>query len=167
MENAAHWIKSRIGDDLGLTEDDLMRLYGISPVQLDRYLVGLAADPEDAVQRVLSDVNAASANHRLITLSDDQIDQARRIVADYPFHPLSQLDAVLGHAWRLSSDDAQWVAFRIADLLGLDFPSSDVLRLRLNRLGLSYEPEFPEFDAAFRNRVADTTLYLSELAGVL
>jgi hypothetical protein len=134
---------------------------------LDRHLVGLSADPEAAVQRILADVNAAGATYRVITLSDEQIAAARRLVADYLFHPLSPLEAALGHAWRLSSDDAQWVAFRIADLVGLDFAVSDVVRLRLNRLGLSYEPDVPTLDAAFRNRVADTALYLSELAGVL
>jgi hypothetical protein len=163
----AAWIKTRIGDELGLTEDDLARLYGVMPNDLDRYLVRLAADPEAAVQRVLADVNTTSTTHRHVQLSDEQITAARRLVADYPFHPLSPLEAALGHAWRLSSDDAQWVAFRIADVIGLDFASSDILRLRLNRLGLSYEPGVPEFDAAFRNRVADTALYLSELSGVL
>jgi len=163
----AAWIKARIGDELGLTEDDLVRLYGLSPNDLDRYLVRLAADPEAAVQRILADVNASGTAHRLIHLSDEQIAVARRLVADYLFHPLSPLEAALGHAWRLSSDDAQWVAFRIADVIGLDFAASDILRLRLNRLGLSYESEVPEFNAAFRNRVADTALYLSELSGVL
>ncbi len=163
----AAWIRVRIGDELGLTEDDLARLYGVLPGDLDRHLVGLAADSEAAVQRVLTDVNAASNAYRTVILSDEQIAAARQLVADYPFHPLSPLEAALGHAWRLSSDDAQWVAFRIADLIGLDFATSDILRLRLNRLGLSYEPDVPAFDAAFRNRVADTALYLSELAGVL
>ena len=163
----AAWIKTRIGDELGLTEDDLARLYGVGPNDLDRHLVRLAADPEAAVQRILADVNATGTTHRLIHLSDEQITEARRLVADYPFHPLSPLEAALGHAWRLSSDDAQWVAFRIADVIGLDFASSDILRLRLNRLGLSYESRVPDFDATFRNRVADTALYLSELAGVL
>lgn len=163
----AAWIKTRIGDELGLTEDDLARLYGVSPNDLDRYLVRLAADPEAVVQHILADVHATGTTHRRVHLTDEQIASARQLVADYPFHPLSPLEAALGHAWRLGSDDAQWVAFRIADVIGLDFASSDILRLRLNRLGLSYEPEFPEFDTAFRNRVADTTLYLSELAGVL
>jgi hypothetical protein len=163
----AAWIKIRIGDELGLTEDDLTRLYGVTPNRLDSHLVGLAADPEAAVQRILADVHAAGTAHRVITLSDEQIAAARQLVADYPFHPLSPLEAALGHAWRLSSDDAQWVAFRIADLIGLDFASSDIIRLRLNRLGVSYELEVPGVDAAFRNRVADTAVYLSELAGVL
>ncbi|MHB8626618.1 MAG: hypothetical protein ACYDBJ_01315 [Aggregatilineales bacterium] len=163
----AAWIKTRIGDELGLTEDDLARLYGALPGDLDSHLVGLAPDSEAAVQRILADVNAASAAHRVVILSDEQITAARQLVADYPFHPLSPLAAALGHAWRLGSDDAQWIAFRIADLIGLDFASSDILRLRLNRLGLSYEPDVPGFNAAFRNRVADTALYLSELVGVL
>ena len=161
------WIRARIGDELGLTDDDLARLYSVLPGDLDRHLIGLAVDPEAAVQRVLADVNAVGAANRTITLSDEQIAAARQLVADYSFHPLSPLEAALGHAWRLSSDDAQWVAFRIADLIGIDFATSDILRLRLNRLGLSYEPDMPPFDAAFRNRVADTALYLSELAGVL
>ena len=164
----ADWVKARIGDELGLTEDDLARLYGIEVAALDRHLTSLGNDETAVYERILSDVDAVRVGYRLIEVNDDQIATIRGLLASYPFHPLVSVpmaDQRVG--WRLSGDDAQFVAFRASDVVGIDFDWGETLRLRLNRAIIWPDPAMPDTNKAFRDRVADVTFYLMELTGVL
>jgi hypothetical protein len=164
----AHWIKARVADELGLTESDLARLYSLEESALDAYLGSLAADPNDGVSRVLADLDTIRVQHRKMSLNTEQIESIRELVGSYLFHPLISLPAASGNlAWRLSGDDAQWVAFRAADLLNIDFNASDVLRLRLNRLVVFNSDDAPPVDEVFCDHLAHITCYLAELSGVL
>src|SRR5258708_6293606 len=130
-----NWIKARVGDELGLSADDLTRLYGIDANALDKQLTTLGSDNQTVYERVLSDVDAVRVGYRQIQVSDDQIADIRKLLSTYPFHPLVGVQtADAQSAWRLSGDDAQFVAFRAADAVGIDFDCGEVLRLRLNRL---------------------------------
>ncbi len=162
------WIIARIGDELGFTADDLAKLYGVTASELPAHLQTLGEAPEEVVTRILADLDAARVGYRQIQVSDDHIRDTRAVLADYPFHPLIRLESANQKiAWRLSGDDAQYVAFRTADVLGLDFAASDTLRLRLNRLALRHGDALPPVDATFRDLVADVTFYLAEFSGVL
>ncbi|HLY27202.1 MAG TPA: hypothetical protein VKQ72_12730, partial [Aggregatilineales bacterium] len=109
----ASWIKNRIADELGLTEDDLAHLYGVEVRALDKHLGTLGADNKSVYERILSDVDAARMGYRQIEVSDDQIGAIRNLLKKYPFHPLVSMPTADGAVgWRLSSDDAQYVAFR-------------------------------------------------------
>ncbi len=161
-------VKARIGDELGLTEDDLARLYGVEPRVLDSHLATLGKDTQTACERILSDVDGVRVGYRMLQVSDDHIAAIRDLLREYTFHPLVSVpmaDRQIG--WRLSSDDAQYVAFRAADIVGMDHDWSEMLRLRLKRLIVSPTEAMPETDQAFRDRVADITFYLIELTGVL
>ena len=165
---SADWVKTRIGDELGLTENDLARLYGIEVTELDRHLASLGNDETAVYERVLSDVDAVRVGYRLIEVNDDQIANIRGLLASYPFHPLVSVpmaDQRVG--WRLSGDDAQFVAFRAADVVGIDFDWGETLRLRLNRAIIWPDEAMPDTNSAFRDRVADVTFYLMELTGIL
>jgi hypothetical protein len=162
------WIVARIGDELGFAPEDLSTLYGVEISELGGQLETLGEAPEEIVTRILADLDALRVGYRQIQVSDDQIRQTRAILADYLFHPLIRLETADQHtAWRLSGDDAQYVAFRSADILGLDFAASDTLRLRLNRLALRHGEALPPVDERFRDLVADVTFYLAEFSGVL
>lgn len=162
------WIKTRVADELGLTEDDLARLYGVDDAGLDDQLAGLDNDENAVYERVLSDVDALRMGYRLIQVSDEQIEATRDMLANYIFHrPVSVPMVAGGIGWRLSSDDAQYVAFRTSDITGIDFDWGDVLRLRLNRLILWPDATEPEIDQTFRDRLADVVFYLVELTGIL
>ncbi|MFN7209067.1 MAG: hypothetical protein ACK4P1_01580 [Aggregatilineales bacterium] len=162
------WVEQHIRHELGLTTDDLCRLYGVAAEALPAQLAALGATSREALERVLSDVDAVRVGYRQLQISDDHIAQLQRLLSAYPFHPLVSLplwDGGVG--WRLSADDAQYVAFRAADIVGLDFAASDVLRRRLNTLVIGAAEQPPAFDAAFQRRVVDITCYLLELSGVL
>src|SRR5215813_10950833 len=119
---SADWVKTRIGDELGLTENDLARLYGIEVSALDKHLATLGGNETAVYERILSDVDAVRVGYRQIEVKDDQIATIRSLLASYPFHPLVSVpmaDQRVG--WRLSGDDAQFVAFRAADAVGIDF----------------------------------------------
>ncbi len=162
------WIKTRVADELGLTEDDLARLYGVDSGSLDSQLASLDRNKNAVYERVLSDVDALRMGYRLIQVNDDQIAATRNMLANYIFHrPVSVPMAAGGIGWRLSSDDAQYVAFRTADIIELDFDWGDVLRLRLNRLILWPDEAEPKIDQTFRDRLADVVFYLVELTGIL
>jgi hypothetical protein len=164
----ATWVKMRVGDELGLNETDLAGLYGIEVKALDKHLSTLAGDSQTIYDRVLSDVDSVRIGYRQIEMSDEQIQAIRELLANYPFHPLvSMSTADDGVGWRLSGDDAQWVAFRAADLVNLDFNLGEVLRLRLNRAVIWPDETEPEINQAFLDRVADVTFYLMELTGVV
>jgi len=165
---SADWVKARIGDEFGLTENDLARLYSIEVATLDKHLASLGKDETSVYERILSDVDAVRVGYRQIEVKDDQIAVIRGLLASYPFHPLVSVpmaDQRVG--WRLSGDDAQYVAFRAADAVGIDFDWGETLRLRLNRAIIWPDPAMPDTDQAFRDRVADVTFYLMELTGVL
>jgi len=162
------WIKTRVADELGLTEDDLARLYGVDSASVDSQLAALDNDKGAVYERVLSDVDALRMGYRLIQVSDEQIEATRAMLANYIFHrPVSVPMAAGGIGWRLSSDDAQYVAFRASDIMGIDFDWGDVLRLRLNRLILWPDATAPDMDQTFRDRLADVVFYLVELTGIL
>lgn len=161
------WIKNRVGDELGLSEADLVRLYGIGKEQLDYHLQSLGGAADMIYQQILSDVDAVRVGYRQLTVDDNQIATTRALLRDYRFHPLVSLPSADGQiGWRLSGDDAQYVAYRTADILGMDFEWSDVLRLRLKRLVVWPDSAMPNTDENFRDRVADITFYLAELTGV-
>ena len=162
------WVKNRIGDELGLTENDLARLYGVETAALDKHLRSIGADSNSVYEQTLADVDAIRVGYRMLEVSDDHISQARTLLRDYIFHPLVSVPRAGGEVgWRLSGDDAQFVAFRTADIVGMDFDWSDVLRLRLKRLVVWPDEAMPDTDQAFRDRVADITFYLTELTGIL
>lgn len=162
------FIKTRVGDDLGLSADDLVQLFGVQPNTLDTHLKTLGKDNKTIFERVLADIDAVRIGYRLITVTDEQIDAIRRLLSDYLFHPLitqAMADGSVG--WRLSGDDSQFVAYRAADVVNMDFDWSDVLRTRLNRLVIWPDSAAPTIDQKFRDRVVDVTLYLIELTGIV
>ncbi len=162
------WVKNRIGDEMGLTEDDLARLYGVETKGLDAHLRTIAKASAAVYEKVLADLDAVRVGYRVLEISDDHIAATRALLRDFIFRPLVSMPMADGQiGWRLSSDDAQFVAFRAADIVGMDFERSDVLRLRLKRLVVWPDEAKPDIDQAFRDRVADITFYLAELTGVL
>ncbi|PJF31929.1 MAG: hypothetical protein CUN51_03030 [Candidatus Thermofonsia Clade 1 bacterium] len=162
------WVEQYIKDELGLTGRDLCKLYGVEQDALHAYLASLGANTNEVFQRVLADIDAVRTGYRQVRVSDAHIAQLQTLLNNYPFHPLVSLLTWDGRqAWRLSGDDAQYVAFRAADIVGLNFESGDVLRQRLNTLVIWQAETLPTFGEAFRARLADITLYLIELSGVL
>lgn len=162
------WIRKRLTEEVGLVEDDLLRLYGVTAAELDDYLISLGSSPAEVISRILSDLDAVRVGYRTVQVTDEQIATIRALLATCRFTPLISMETATHQiAWRLSGDDAQWVAYRASDVIGLDFEASDVLRLRLNRLAIWSGAEAPPFDDKFRDRVADVTFYLAELSGVL
>jgi hypothetical protein len=165
--NAAQ-VKARIGDELGLTDEDLARLYGVDAGKLDKHLASLEKDANAVYQRILSDVDGVRTGYRMLQVSDAHIAAVRELLKDYIFHPLVSTAMADGHVgWKLGSDDAQFVAFRVADIVGMDHDWSEVLRLRLKRLIVWPNENMPQTNREFRDRVADITFYLVELTGVL
>ncbi len=161
-------VKAKVGDELGLTDDDLARLYGVDPAAVDKHLATLGKDPETVYQRILSDVDGVRTGYRMLQVSDEHIAAIRHLLSDYIFHPLVSMEMADGRVgWKLGSDDAQFVAFRAADTVGMDHDWSEVLRLRLKRLFVWPDETMPDTDQTFRDRVADITFYLMELTGVL
>jgi hypothetical protein len=161
-------VKTRISDELGLTDEDLARLYNVDASQLNRHLTSMGKDENAVSQQILSDVDAARVNYRLLQVNDEHVAAARQMLHEYIFHPLvatPMADGSIG--WRLSLDDAQFVAFRIADIVGVDYDWSDVLRFRLHRLIIWPDETRPAIDQAFYDRVAEVTFFLIELTGVL
>ena len=161
-------VKTRISDELGLTDEDLARLYNVDVKQLNRHLTSMGKDENAVSQQILSDVDAARVNYRLLQVTDEHIAAARQMLREYIFHPLVTTPmAAGGVGWRLSLDDAQFVAFRMADIVGVDYDWSDVLRSRLHRLIIWPEESRPAINQAFYDRVAEMTFFLIELTGVL
>ena len=164
----ATWVKTRIGDEFGLTETDLIGLYGIDASKLDKHLASLANNTNLIYERVLSDIDSVRVGYRQLEVNDDQIRSIRKLLNNYPFHPLvSVVNADGGVGWRLSGDVAQWVAFRAADVVDLDFDMGEVLRERLHRAIIWPDANEPAFNQAFIDRVADVTFYLLELTGIV
>ena len=161
------WIKSRIGDELGFSEEDLAALYKMSPADLNKQIGQFDQDVEILVAQILADVNAAINANRQAVVTETHIAAIKALIARYPIRKLVPLKAIQGPAWRLTADDAQWVAYRLADVINLDFASSDTLRRRLNRIALSYGADQPPWDDALRSQILNTSLYLCQLAGVL
>src|SRR5207244_1952393 len=113
-----------------LSDNDLAALYGIEVRTLDKHLAGLALDTQATYECVLSDVDSVRIGYRQIEVNDEQIATIRKLLVDYPFHPLvSVVTADDSVGWRLSADDAQWVAFRAADVVGIDFEPGEALRM--------------------------------------
>lgn len=164
----ARWVKTRVSEELGLTEEDLARLYGIEANAVNKHLPTLGGDSQAIYEQVLSDVDAVRMGYRQIQVGDDQIAAIRDLLSAYPFHPLVSIPMASGQiGWRLSGDDAQYVAFRAADAVGIDFEWGEVLRTRLNRAIIWPDAAMPKTDQAFRDRLADVTFYLLELSGIL
>jgi hypothetical protein len=164
------WVKARISNELGFAASDLERVYGLTPDALDAQLTALGAElggGEALVNRLMGDVDALRMGYRTVQINDDQIAATRALLAKCKFDPPIPLDAAgHAHAWRLSSDDAQWVAYRFADLIGLGFEAGDMLRLRLNRIVIAYGDLPPVMEAKLRDRIADILFYLAELSGL-
>ena len=128
-------VKSKIADDLGLTEQDLARLYGVGDADLDRHLRELESGEEALYNRVMSDLDAARIGYRQFEISDQQITTVRMLLGKHKFRPFASLVQADGQVgWRLSRDDAEFVAFRSSDVVGLDLDASELVRKRLNRL---------------------------------
>jgi len=164
----ANWIKTRVSDELGLTEDDLARLYGIDSNAVNQHLTTLGGDAQTIYEQVVSDVDAVRTGYRQIQVDDNQIAAIRDLLSQYPFHPLVSVPMANGQiGWRLGGDDAQYVAFRAADTVGIDFEWGEVLRTRLNRAIIWPDAAMPKTDQAFQDRLADVTFYLVELSGIL
>ncbi|MCS6872980.1 MAG: hypothetical protein RML95_05665 [Anaerolineae bacterium] len=157
-----------ISNELGLTAGDLCRLYGVEQSALGAHLTSLGKSASEVSQRVLSDIDAVRVGYRQVQVSDEQIAQFRALLDSYPFHPPVSLIMWNGQiGWRLSTDDAQYVAFRAADIVGLSFEAGDLLRQRLNTLVIWQMETPPNFDDHFRARLTDVTFYLIELGSVL
>jgi hypothetical protein len=163
------FVKARLGDEIGFAAEDLGRLYGQpSEEETDAHLGSLETNENAIVDHVLSDIENVRQEHRVLAVNAEHSESIRGLLNKYHFHPLvSQFDASGGVGWKLSGDDAQYVAYRAADIVNMDFDWSDVLRIRLNRLILSHQTEPPEIDQAFRDHVADVTFYLIELTGII
>jgi hypothetical protein len=162
------WVKTRIGDELGLSANDLAHLYGVGANALDRRLSSLGNTAQAISERILADVDSARLSRRQLEITQAQITALWGILKPYRFHPLAAaLMADGSAAWRLSKDDAQFVAFRTADIVGIDFEWGDVLRLRLHRLIIWLTEDTPGDAQAFVDRVIKATAYLAELTGVL
>jgi hypothetical protein len=162
------WVKAAVANELGLVEHDIATLYGIQDSDLDQHLRELESTTQGVYQRVLSDVDAMRIGYRRVRVTDDHIERLRSLLETYPFHPLVGVTMWDGRAgWRLSADDAQYVAYRAADIVGLEFQASDALRLRLNTLVIWPAATHPTGSQAFRDRIVDVTTYLIELVGVI
>ncbi len=161
-------VKAQIAEDMGLAPADIARLYDLDEGRLDRHLATLGADASSAVQRILADVDAARIRHRYYTASPEHGEALQAILKKYPFHSLvSQPTAAGGVGGRLGSDDAQYVAYRAADIVQIDFDWGDVLRPRLHRVILYRGESAPAITPPFRDHLVEITLYLLELTGVL
>ncbi len=98
-------VKARIGDELGLTDDDLARLYGVDPGGVDKHLASLGKDVEAVYQRILSDVDGVRTGYRVLQVSDDHIAAIRALLRDYIFHPLVSMEMADGRVgWKLGSE---------------------------------------------------------------
>src|SRR5258708_936 len=71
---------NRIGDELGLTPQDLARLYGINEEDLSEHLTTLGADVDSIYQQVLSDVDAVRVGYRQLQITDGQIKAIRGLL---------------------------------------------------------------------------------------
>ena len=163
-----NWVEQHISNELGLIERDLLKLYRLAPGALHAHLMSLGSSSNEVYQRVLADIDALRVSARRVRVSEDHVAALRALLSAYPFHPLVSLIMWDGrHGWRLSIDDAQYVAFRAADIVGLSFEDGDLLRQRLNTLVIWQADTQPAFGSAFQARLADITLYLIELSGVL
>jgi hypothetical protein len=164
----AEWVKTRISDELGLSADDLARLYGVGAGALDQHLVKLESNAQVLSERILADVDSVRQSRRRLEVSQEQTAALWEVLSTYPFHPLVATRMANGSTgWRLSKDDAQFVAFRTADIVGLDFEGGDVLRLRLHRLIIWPAEDMSSDTQAFLDRVVKVAAYLAELGGVL
>lgn len=162
------WVKAAVANELGLVEEDLAAMYGVPIGDLDGYLSGLEGTTQAVYQRVLSDVDAMRIGYRRVRITDEHIQNLRNLINAYPFHPLVGVTMWDGRAgWRLSSDDAQYVAYRAADIVGVEFQASDAVRKRLNTLVIWPAASHPTESQAFRDRIVDMTTYLIELIGVI
>lgn len=162
------WVINQIGDEFGLNEQDLAAQYGVDEGELTEHLQTLGDNSRVVYERILSDLDAVRIGYRQVEVTDGQIATIRARLADYRFHPLVHHPLADGSVgWRLSGDDAQWVAFRASDAVGLSFEQGETLRLRLHRLVIWREAASPPFDQRFRDRVADVTFYLVELSGIV
>ncbi len=162
------WVKTRIGDELGLSADDLARLYRVNAGALDQHLASLGNTPQAVSERVLTDIDAVRQQRRPFVISEEQTVALWGLLSAYPFHPLVATRTASGsNGWRLSKDDAQYAAFRMADIVGLDFERGDVLRLRLHRLIIWPTDETPGDTQGFLDSVVKVAAYLAELSGVL
>lgn len=161
-------IKAKIGDELGLTDHDLAELYGVAESKLNAHLGSLEKSEKALYDRMLSDVDAARTSYRKFAVSDEQIAAIRALLSKHIFRPfasLVQADGNLG--WRLSRDDAEFVAFRTSDIVGLDLEASELVRKRLNRVVLWAEESAPKLTKELLDRLADITFYLLELSSVV
>ena len=161
-------VKAKIADELGLTDHDLAELYGVAEGKLDAHLGSLEKSDKALYDRMLSDVDATRTSYRKFAVSDEQIASTRTLLSNHrfrPFAPLVQADGNLG--WRLSRDDAEFVAFRTADFVGLNLESSELVRKRLNRVVLWANETSPEASQELLDRLADITFYLLELSSVV
>lgn len=164
----ATWVKQHIANELGLVERDLSKLYRVQPPDLDAHLAGLGSTSNEVAQRVLSDVDDLRIARRQVRASEEHVEQLRALLNAYPFHPLVGVTMYDGRSgWRLSSDDAQFVAYRAADIIGLDFEHGDLVRQRLNTLVIWPAATHPLGSPAFKDRVMEVTIYLIELVGAL
>lgn len=162
------WVKQHIANELGLVEHNLLTLYRVQPSELDAHLASLGSTSNEVAERVLSDVDNLRVAHRRVRATEDHVAQLRALLNAYPFHPLVGVTMYDGRSgWRLSSDDAQYVAYRAADIVGLEFEEGDLVRQRLNTLVIWPAATHPLGSPAFRDRLVEVTLYLIELVGTL
>ncbi len=161
-------VESQIGDELGLAPDDLARLYNVDTSQLDRHLLSLGNNSQAIYEQIMSDIDKMRAGYQLLEVEDEHLEAVRAVLNHYIFHPLVATPMTTGFiGWRLGTDDAQYVAFRAADIVGMDFDWGDMLRLRLHRLIIWPDEKRPAFDQAFQDRLLQVIAYLVELTGVV
>src|SRR5258708_39561356 len=92
----ANWIKARVSDELGLTEDDLARLYSIEPNAVNKHLSTLGGDSQTIYDQVPSDVDTMRIGYRQVKVSDRQNATIRNRLRAYLFHPRDSIPPANG-----------------------------------------------------------------------
>lgn len=161
------FVMARIGDELGLSPDDLVALYNTRPNMLDAHLSSLGTDEAEICACVLQDIDAARLTHRRAYFDSDARAALRKVLETYPLHPLASMTLADGTTgWRLGTDDAQYLAFRAADVMDLAFEAGEALRVCLRRVAIWTDAALPERAAMLHTRILDVIGYLAELCSI-
>jgi hypothetical protein len=161
------FVMARIGDELGLSPDNLAALYDIRPNTLETFLSSLGTDEGAICARVLEDLDAARLMYRRAHFDSDAMAALRKVLEGYPLHPLASMTLADGSTgWRLGADDAQYLAFRTADAMGLAFEAGEALRVCLKRVAIWMDAALPERAVILHTRIVDVIGYLAELCSI-
>lgn len=161
------FVIARVGDELGLSPDDLAALYNTRPDALEALLSSLGTDEAAICARVFEDIDAARMMYRRAHFDSDAMAALRKVLETYPLHPLASMTLADGTTgWRLGTDDAQYLAFRAADVMGLAFEAGEALRVRLRRVAIWTDATPPEQAAILHMRILNVIGRLAELCSI-